>query len=374
MDFRVHRLAKLLVEYSARIKKGDRVLLQAEPPAAPLLRALFEQVLEHGGHPVLLMSLDGMDAQSGIDDVFMHKAEPDQLAFVNPFLKLAYNQFESRIRIQSSSNAKLLANVDPEKGAIRRKAMKPILDAQLGRGDAGEFRWVSTLYPTEAYAQMADMSLLEYEDFVFEACHVNDLDSDPIAYWKTVEKEQQKIVDYLNGHDQFVIRSPNCELALSIKDRVFINANGSRNMPDGEIFTGPVEESVEGWIHFTVPAVLRGVEVEGAKLSFENGRVVEAIASKNQAFLEKMLDTDEGARYIGELGIGTNFGIQRYTKSTLFDEKIGGTFHIALGSGYPMTGSKNNSAIHWDMISYVDKDSEFILDGEVIYRNGEFTI
>lgn len=374
MDLRVQRLAKLLVEYSARIQRGDRVLLHAEPPAAPLLRGLFEQVLEHGGHPVLLMGLDGIDAHTGIDDVFMQKANPDQLSFVNPFLKLAYDQFESRIRIQSSSNAKLLANVDPEKGAIRRKAIKPILDAQLARGDAGKFRWVSTLYPTEAYAQMADMSLQEYEDFVFSACHVNDPESDPIVYWEAIEREQQTIVDFINGHEHLTIRGPNCDLSLSIKDRVFINAHGARNMPDGEIFTAPVEESVEGWIHFTVPAVLRGVEVEDAKLKFEKGKVVEAKASKNQAFLEKMLDTDEGARYVGELGIGTNFGIQRYTKRILFDEKIGGTFHIALGSGYPMTGSKNNSAIHWDMICYVNQDSEFILDGEVIYRDGKFLI
>jgi aminopeptidase len=374
MDLRVERLAKLLVEYSARIGVGDRVLLQAEPPAAPLVRALFESILENCGHPVLLMTLDGLDEQSGIDDLFMLKANADQLGFINPLLQLAYDQFESRIRIQSVSNAKLVASADPAKLALRRRAVKPILDTQLRRGDAGEFRWVSTLFPTVAYAQMADMNLHEYEDFVFEACHVSDPDSDLIAFWQKVNEEQQRIVDYFQGHDQVLIRGPNCDLTLSIKDRNFINANGLRNMPDGEIFTGPVEESVEGWIHFDVPPIYRGIEVEGVRVKFERGKVVDAKASKNQDFLEQILDTDVGARYVGELGIGTNYDIQRYTKRILLDEKIGGTFHIALGSGYPMTGSKNSSAIHWDMICYVNEESEIVLDGEVIYKNGTFLI
>jgi aminopeptidase len=197
---------------------------------------------------------------------------------------------------------------------------------------------------------------------------------DPVDHWLGVKEEQEHIVDVFRGHDRLVIRSPHCDLSLSIKDRVFINACGERNMPDGEIYTGPVEESVEGWISFNVPPVYRGVEVEGAKLTFERGRVVEASAAKNQDFLEQILDTDANSRYLGELGIGTNYGITRYTKRILFDEKIGGTFHIALGSGYPITGSKNKSAIHWDMICFVDEDSEFVLDEEVIYRDGRFIL
>lgn len=374
MDPRIHRLAKLLVGYSTKIGVGDRVLLQADHEGAPLVRALFEQVLEHGGYPVMLLSLDGMQTDSGIDDLFMEKADREQLSFVSPLLQYAYDHFESRIRIESTSNVKSIASVDPQKVALRRSALKPVLDAQFTRGDAGLFRWVTTRFPTQAYAQMADMSLGEYEDFLYQACHVNDPQSDPIEYWQTLRDRQQEFVDHFQGGDRLVIRSPDCELALSIAGRTFINGCGTRNMPDGEVFTGPVEESVEGWIHFNAPAVYRGVEVKDVKLKFQEGRVVEATATKNQYFLEKMLDTDASSRYLGELGIGTNYAIQQYTKSILFDEKIGGTFHIALGSGYPITGSKNSSAIHWDLICYVDRESEFVLDGEVIYRNGRFTI
>jgi aminopeptidase len=372
MDPRVQQMARVLVEHSAQIGPGDRVLIEAEPVAEPLIRAMYERILKQGGHPYLLLSLDGLETYTGLDDVFLRYAGDVQLEHEPAFHILAYDQFESRIRIKSLSNTKSLAKVDPARIARRTKATGRVLEAQLKRGGEGEFRWVTTLFPTAAYAQEAEMSLEEYEAFVYEGCHVADPDSDPIAYWEDLGREQERLVSLFRGHDLVHIQSPHCDLSLSIKGRVFINSFGLRNMPDGEIFTGPVEDSVEGWIHFTYPAVYQGTESDGVRLRFEQGRIVEASAEKNEAFLLNMLEVDSNARYVGELGIGTNTGIQKHTKNILFDEKMGGTIHLALGAGYPQTGSRNKSAIHWDMICDIREDSAISIDGVRVYENGEF--
>lgn len=179
-------------------------------------------------------------------------------------------------------------------------------------------------------------------------------------------------MERIEGHDQVVVRGPNVDLALSIKGRTFRNASGQHNMPDGEIYTAPVEDTANGWVRFPYPAISQGRVVEGIELIFEAGKVVQARAQKNQDFLLQMLATDPGACFLGEFAIGTNFEINRFTGNILFDEKIGGTFHLAVGSGYPETGSQNKSAIHWDMICDLRTDSEIIVDGEPVYRNGQF--
>ena len=194
----------------------------------------------------------------------------------------------------------------------------------------------------------------------------------PIEYWQSVKEEQSRIVIALNGHEQVEVRGPNCDLRLSIKDRKFLNACGENNMPDGEVFTGPVEDSVEGHVRFSYPSVLLGNEVEGVELVFKEGKVVEAHAEKNQQFLDTMLETDEGARYLGEFAVGLNYGVDRITKNILFDEKIGGSIHMALGAGYPETGSVNKSAIHWDMITDMRDGGEILVDGELFYKDGRF--
>jgi aminopeptidase len=371
-DARTEKLARILIDYSANIQPGDRILLEAEPAAEPLLRALFERTLERGGHPHLMINLCGQVTQSGFDDIFLQKASAEQLDYIPPFYQMAYEQFESRIRVHSSSNTKTLSNSNPEQMARRAKAIQSILEDQFRRGDQGEFKWVTTQFPTLAYAQDAEMSFEEYEAFLYKACHVYEPDVDPVDYWRQTEADQQKLVDAFAGHEKVTVRSSHCDFSLSIKDRVFINACGHRNMPDGEIFTGPVEESASGWIHFNFPAVYRGSEASGVKLRFEEGKVVEVHADKNQSLLERMLNVDAGAGYLGEFAIGTNYGVQSHTKNILFDEKMGGTFHIAFGAGYPQTGSKNKSAIHWDMICDLRHDSEILLDGELIYKDGSF--
>jgi aminopeptidase len=242
------------------------------------------------------------------------------------------------------------------------------------RGADKSLRWVSTLYPTNAYAMEAGMGMGEYEEFVYRAMHADDGTLDPIAHWQGVKTEQRRIIDRIQGHDRVELRGPNVDLSLSIKGRTFINACGEHNLPDGEIYTGPVEASANGWVRYTFPAMYQGRIVDGIQLKFEDGKVVQASATENEEFLLKMLETDAGAPYIGEFAIGTNFEIDRFTKSILFDEKIGGTFHMALGAGYPETGSQNRSDIHWDMICDLRQDSEILVDGEVVYRDGEFVI
>ena len=368
-DPRVSKFAKVLVEHSARVVPGDRILIEGTTAAEPLLRELYIQILEKGGHPHMMVALPGMMPFSQ-DDMYLTYAKDTQLDFVPTFYKLAYDQFEGRIRIHSATNTHGSSNVDPAKAQRRSKGLSAITEAQFRRGGEGSFKWVTTLFPTEAYAQDANMSLREYEDFVFGAAHVNE--DDPIAYWKSVESKQQSAVNFMKGKSQVILRGPNVDLTLSVKGRTFMNSFGTYNMPDGEIYTGPVEESVNGWVKFTYPANYGGASVEGAELIFSNGRVTTAKADKHQDFLLKTLDSDSGSRFLGEFAIGTNFDIQQFTGNILFDEKIGGSFHMALGAGYPETGSKNKSVIHWDMICDMRKDAEILVDGELFYKNGQF--
>jgi aminopeptidase len=364
-DIRIEKLAKILVDHSTRIQPGDRVAIEATTAAAPLVSAVYQRILERGGQPHLLLDLPEQD------EIFFKHANDQQLEFIPTFRKLAYDQFESRIRIASLTNTRSLSSVDPRKQKKRQAALSPILEAQFRRGAEKTFKWVSTLYPTEGYAMEAEMSLRSFEDFVFQACHTQE--DDPVAYWKSTEEKQRKMLATLEGHNQVVLRGPNVDLSLSIKGRKFNNSFGIHNMPDGELYTGPVEDSVNGWVRFTFPAITNGVMVEGVELTFSNGKVAKATASKNQPFLLEMLGSDAGSRYVGEFAIGTNYDIDRFSHNILFDEKLGGTFHMALGAGYPETGSKNKSIIHWDMICGLE-DSEIIVDGEVVYRDKKFLV
>ena len=368
-DPRVVKFAKVLVEHSARVVPGDRILLEGTTAAEPLLRELYIQILEKGGLPHLMMTLPGLMPFSQ-EEMYLTYAKDTQLDFVPTFYKLAYDQFEGRVRVHSATNTHGTTNIDPAKLQRHNKALATITETQFRRGAEGSFKWVTTLYPTDGYAQDANMSLKEYEDFVFGAVHTNE--DDPIAFWKSVELKQQSAIDYMKGKSQVIVRGPNVDLTLSIKDRIFMNSFGTFNMPDGEIYTGPVEDSANGWVKFTYPANYGGTSVEGAELTISNGRVVSAKATKNEEFLVKTLDVDAGSRYIGEFAIGTNFDIQQFTGNILFDEKIGGSFHMAFGAGYPETGSTNKSAIHWDMICDLRTDSEILVDGELFYKNGQF--
>jgi aminopeptidase len=363
-DPRVEKLAQILVHHSAQIKPGDRVAIEATTAAAPLVSALVAAILDAGGHPHLLLDLPELD------EVYFAHAGDAQLDFTPTFRKLAYDQFESRIRIHSATNPRALSGVDPLKQRRRQKALASILESQMRRGADRSFKWVTTLFPTEGLAMEAEMSLAAFENFVYHACHADE--ADPVAVWKKAEASQSKIIDRIEGHDLVSLHGPNVDLTLSIKGRKFLNGAGLNNMPDGEIYTGPVEDSLNGWVRYSYPAIYNGVMVEGVELTFTNGKVTKAQADKNQDFLLEMLESDPGARYVGEFAIGTNYDIDRFSRNILFDEKLGGSFHMALGAGYPETGSKNKSIIHWDMICGMKDDSEMTLDGETIYKNGKF--
>ena len=232
--------------------------------------------------------------------------------------------------------------------------------------------WVGTQYPTFGDAQEADMSLSDYESFVYGAGHLDS--TDPIKHWQKIERDQERLVKILNGLDELHVRSNDTDLRLRVKGRKWISCHGTKNFPDGEIFTGPIEDTVEGHVRFSFPAVYQGREVTDVRLEFKKGKVVAETAGKNIEFLTTMLGVDKGARFVGEFAIGTNYDIKNFTRNTLFDEKIGGTCHMALGASIPESLGKNKSAIHWDMVCDLRSGSEISADGKVIYRNGKFTI
>lgn len=365
-DPRINKLADVLVNYSVGVRPGDKVLISGSSLAAPLLKAVYIKALQAGGHPLMMVSLPD------IDSLLYRYASNEQLQHVPSPTQLIMETYDAYLQITSVENTKSLTGIDPAKIALRNRAQRDLIKTFYQRSAIGQLRWVGTIYPTNAYAQDAEMSLSEYEDFVFSAC-MPDL-SDPVEYWRRFSAWQQKIIDWLKGKKQVRVVGPETELTLSIAGRNFINCDGHGNMPDGEIFTGPVENSLSGHVYFSYPAIQGGREVTGVRLWFENGKVVKAIANKNEDYLLEMLDTDEGARFVGEFAVGTNEGIQRFTRQILFDEKIGGSFHLALGAGYPETGSQNQSAIHWDLICDLRQGGEIWVDEVLLYKDGKFVI
>lgn len=366
MDPRTTKLAELLVNYSTEVKPGDRVGIRGDAAALPLLDETLRQVLRTGGLPTIVVDSDAFM------ETFYREAGDAQIQYTSPIERILVEDMDVLIFIRGAENTRALSGVSPDKQALYQTALRPFREKRMARAAEGSLRWVLTQYPCAAYAQEADMSLEEYEDFVYGATFADQ--EDPGAHWKGIRETQQRLVDWLKGRDRVVVRGPNIDLNLSISGRTFINSDGKRNMPSGEIYTGPVEDSVSGWVRFTYPALREGREVEGVEFKFEGGRVVKAQAKKNEAYLLSQLASDEGASYLGEFAVGTNYGIQRFTKNILFDEKIAGTVHMAIGAGYPDTGSRNRSAVHWDFICDMRTDSEIRVDGELFYRDGEFVI
>ena len=366
-DPRFNKMAQVIVNYSIEVRPGQTVYVWGQTPAAPLMLEIYREVLKAGGNAFLRADLPGAQ------EIFFAHARDAQLDFVSPVDRISVEegQFDAYIRIGAETNTRRLSNANPASMQRYQAAMRPILDKRLRRSAEGNYNWCVTQFPTEAYAMDADMSLAEYTEFVFSACLLND--PDPVARWREVGANQQRYVDFLSRRKVLRVRGSDADLTLRVEGRIWQNSQGKHNFPDGEIFTGPHEDSVSGWVRFSYPAVYQGREVSGVQLWFEDGRVVKATAEKNEDFLLKVLDTDAGARVAGEFAIGTNYGITRFSRNILFDEKIGGTFHLAVGAGYPDTGATNTSAVHWDMIASAS-DAEISADGEVFYRNGQFLI
>jgi len=365
-DPRVAKLAQVLVHYSIGVKPGNKVIVQGGAVAEPLLKAIYLEVIRAGGYPTLLPSVPG------IQEILFTHGNDDQIQHIPPPMRLVFETYDASISLMSSVNTKAMSSIPPEKTALASQAQSELFGTIMKRSADGDFRWVGALFPTQAYAQDAEMSLSEYEDFVYGAC-LPDFD-DPVGYWKGVEAKQQTIVDWLDPKNTIRVEAPGVDLRMSIEGRTFVNCCGERNMPDGEVFTGPVEDSVEGHVRFSYPTTYRGRKLEGVELWFEKGKVVKATADKGEDFLLKTIDTDERSRYVGEFAIGTNKGVTRATGNTLFDEKINGSFHMALGRGMPETGSVNQSAIHWDMVCDLMDGGKIWADNELFYESGEFKI
>ncbi len=365
-DIRLQRLADLLVNYSTEIKPGEWVGILGDVVALPALREVYRAVLRAGGNPTVFLTDETMAR------IFLREASDDQIAWLDPSQTLYYEQADAYIRVGSSQNTRAMTGIPAARVQKWGAARRPWLDTRLRRAAEGKMKWVGAWYPNEASAQEANMSLEEYEDFVYGATFCDR--PDPIGEWRRISAMQESKVAWLSGKKQVVCQGPDVDLTLSIDGRTFINSDGHHNMPCGEIFTGPVEDSVNGWVRFSYPAIVGGRAVSGIELRFEDGRVVEASAKENEDLLFAQLDADAGSRYLGEFAIGTNFGIQRFTGNILFDEKIGGTIHMAIGTGYPETGSKNRSSVHWDMICDMRTDSEIRVDGELFYKDGQFMV
>ncbi len=361
-DPRVLKLAKVLVHYSLELKSGQQLDLRTSPLAEELALAVYAEALQAGAHVVIQCSLPGAE------ETFYRYASEEQLDYASPLQRLTTESFDAILYLEAEHNTRALSGVKPERIARARKARAPISKILLERAAQQKLRWCYTIYPTHAFAQEADMSLNEFKNFFFEAGFLNE--PDPIAAWRKEGQRQRKLIAWLAGKKQVTLKGANVDLSLSIAGRSFMESEGKYNFPDGEIFTSPMEESVNGWVRFRYPAIYDGQEVTDIELWFEQGRVVKEKASKGQELLTALLNTDEGARYLGEWGLGTNYHIQRFVKHMLFDEKLGGTIHLAVGACYPETGGKNESALHWDMLCDM-AESEILIDGEVFYRNGK---
>ena len=363
-DPRLERLADVVVNYSAAVQPGDLVVLEATPLAAPLVRETYRRVLAAGGHPEVRIAVDGV-AEALLDD-----GNDAQLGWVSPARIEQIEHADVRIVFESEYNTRSLSDADPARQALVQRARKRLGDRLFERAAAGELRWLVTLWPTQAAAQEAGMSLGEYEDFVFRAGFLDR--DDPAAAWREFGERLDGLAEWLGRARELRVVADGTDLRLGVGGRTWVASSGHENFPDGEIFTGPVETSVNGEIAFSFPAAFGGRVIEGVRLRFEAGEVVEASARCGGDFLQEMLALDDGARRVGEFAFGLNDAITEFTLNTLFDEKIGGTGHLALGKSYPETGGQNTSALHWDLVTDLRVGSEVYADGEVVYRDGRF--
>ncbi len=364
-DPRLDKLAEVLVHYSIPVRPGHLVSLVGPPLAEPLIVTLYREVLLAGGHPFVLM------APEACAELLYRHGSTEQIACLNPFEVREVETVDIALHVLAPENTRALTNLDPSKQALRSRARWPIMELFLRRAAAKSLRWVATQFPCQAAAQDANMSLAEYEGFVFAA---GMLDREaPALAWQALSERQARLVDFLQPVRELRLVTPRgTDLRLGVAGRQWINCDGHENFPDGEVFTGPLEEATEGTVWFDFPAVHGGCEVQGVRLVFRAGRVVEASATVGEAFLISMLDQDAGARVLGEAALGCNYAITRHTRNTLFDEKIGGTFHLALGASYPESGGKNQSGLHWDMVGDLRCGGRVEADGQVISQDGRF--
>ncbi|MBC7885657.1 MAG: aminopeptidase [Saprospiraceae bacterium] len=361
----LEKYAQLLVHYCLEIKQGEKLFIQTTSLAEPLLREVYRIAVRAGANVEYQMSFREQNR------IFIHESSDVQLDFVPEYNRTIMETYDAYLVIRAPFNVREDQHNDSAKSAKRQKAMNEINQIYFNRIADKSLKRCLCQYPTMAAAQEAAMSLEEYEHFVYNACHL--FSNDPQAEWLKVRANQQYIVDLLNSTDKIRYKNEQTDISFSVKERVWINSDGKSNMPSGEIFTGPIEDSVNGVVYFNYPSVYMGHVVEGVTLEVENGHVTKWHAKTGQEFLNRIFEID-GARHFGEVAIGTNYNIQTATKNILFDEKIGGTIHMAIGQSYKQTGGRNESPIHWDLITDMTQNGVIYADGNIIYRDGVFII
>ena len=350
--------AALLCDYCLEVRPGEQVVVRSSTLAAPLLLELQAALLERDAWPLLRVELPGQAER------WWQAVRDAQLDGYPPLELHEARTTDASIRIDAPENTSELADVDPARLARAARGRAEVREAALER------RWNVTLWPTPALAQQAGMASSEYAAFVARALFLDR--ADPVAAWRELSGFQAELIERLSRARRIRIQASDTDLTLDVSGRAWINSDGRRNMPSGEVFTGPREDSAEGRISFSVPTSPGGVDVQGVVLEFRDGRVRSASARQGDGYLQEMLSTDAGAVRLGEIGIGTNFGIDRPTGTILLDEKLGGTVHLALGRSYPETGGTNSSAIHWDLICDLRSGGRISADGEVIQEDGVF--
>lgn len=356
IDLRTRKLAKLAVRYSIAVKPGEKVIISGGTEAIPFLTELYKEIILQKAHPIVRIGLPD------ITSFYYKYANSEQINHFPQELMEVVKSADAYIGISTSSNTRELTDADSKKISQRQKIIKPISD--YINNQRAKIKRCSIAYPCPALAQDAEMSLTDYENFVYNAC---------LQDWKELGKQYDKIKSTFEKGSNVHLIGEGVDLKFSIKGKNAKADKGEENMPGGEVFMAPVRESLNGWIKFEYPAIKSGKEVTDIELKFENGKVIESKASKNLDFLKQMLETDENSSYVGEFGIGCNPEITKFTKDLLFDEKIGGTIHLALGMAYKDNGGGNDSAIHWDIVKDMSK-AKIILDKKVVQENGKWKI
>jgi len=364
MDNRIKKHAEVLLKHSLALKKGEKIVIVGDVVTLPLIKESYRLAVELGALPQVMINSEELK------EILLKGGSEEQIKYVPDSIKKAFETVDVLLSFFGGTNTRMLSNINPEKLKLSAQGSSEITRIFFERVAKKELRWCGTMFPNQANAQEANMSISEYEDFVYGAGYIDR--KDPIAEWKDIEKKQEEICKILNGKKHLKIVSRDTDLNMSIEGRKWVNCCGKVNFPDGEVFTGPVEDSVEGHIRFSFPGIYGGREIEDIQLTFERGKVAKAEAAKGQELLEQLLETDKGARYVGEIAAGTNYNIEKFTKHMLFDEKIGGTVHLAIGRSIPESLGKNQSAIHWDMLCDMKKGGEIYADSELIYKDGKF--
>lgn len=366
MDERAKKLAEVLLKYSLNLKKGDKVLLSGSEAVIPFIREAYRTAIEIGANPIVDIILDGTN------EIKLKHGTDEQIGYISEGAMKTIETVDAVLTVWGENNTRALTSVPAEKMKLRARLRKPYMAVFNKRLGNGEMKWCGTQFPTHGDAQEASMSLEEYEDFVYGAGHINS--SDPVEHWVKIKNEQDRLCGILNTKKKIRIVSKDTDISMSVKNRTWINCSGNENFPDGEVFTSPVEDSVNGYIRFSFPGIYSGREIEDIRLRFENGKVVEAHAAKGEELLLELLDSDDGSKILGEVAVGTNYDIRNFTRNMLFDEKIGGTVHLAVGKGFPEAGSMNDSVIHWDMLCDMMNGGVIYADDQIIYKDGKFTI